>query len=67
MNVYDGFTYPSIFYRWPFRWFWKKYMCPQNKHLLDEVWSDSNWYLSCDVCNLEIHISKINKEYYDEP
>ena len=63
MSPYEGITYPRIFYNRVFRWFWKKYMCPKNKHLLDECWSPPDWYLFCDVCNLEIHISKINKEY----
>jgi len=64
MSPYEGITYPHLFYNNRLiRWFWKKYMCPQNKHVLDEVHSDVDWYLSCDICNIEIHINKINKEY----
>jgi len=63
MKQYRGVTYPKIFANRLIWWFWKKFMCPKEKHLLDECWSFNDWYLSCDACNLEIHISKINETY----
>ena len=63
MRKYKGITYPRIFDNRLAQWLWKRFMCPNHKHLLDEVWSDSGWYLSCDACNIEIHINKIDATY----
>ena len=63
MRMYKGFTYPKIFGNRLVWKLWKKYLCPKHIHLLDEVWSDSEWYLSCDACDIEIHISKVDETY----
>jgi hypothetical protein len=60
-SCYKGLTYPKILANRIVWWFWKKYMCPKGKHLLDECWSPPNWYLSCDACNLEVHINKVSE------
>ena len=57
---YIGITYPDIFYGRIRLWLWRRFMCPKNKHLFDEVWtSDEDHYLYCDACEMEIHIKGI--------
>lgn len=65
-DEYGGISYPfgTLLYKFNFFYkLWKKIMCPNGYHLLDEVLSygtgnkNSNvHYLVCDACNLEIHI-----------
>ena len=62
-NKYQGLTYPKAFDNRTVHWFFKKFMCPKGKHLLDECWSPHEWYFSCDACGLEIHIRKVDKKY----
>jgi len=41
---------------------WGRNMCKRGVHAFDEVWSGSDGhYLSCDVCGMEVYISKIVK------
>lgn len=62
---YRGVTYPKVFsYRWV-QCLWKKYLCPKDMHLLDEVMSMDSHYLVCDACDLEIHIERFNTEYME--
>lgn len=68
-NKYVGVTYPSFLGRWPLIWLWRKFMCPQHKHLLDEVWSPGHvegfheHYLCCDACQkITIVIEKVEVE-----
>lgn len=56
---YVGLTYPKIFSNKLARWLWKRYLCSKNCHLFDECMSDSYHYLSCDACELAVHISHI--------
>ena len=60
---YIGLTYPKILDNRFMLWLWKRFMCPKEKHLFDECESDSDWYLSCDACGLEVHIDRVNREY----
>lgn len=62
---YSGITYPKIFSGKIVRWLWKQFMCKRGRHLLDECWSFDEWYLSCDACNLMIHIDKIQDDYVE--
>ena len=39
--------------------FYKEINCKKGVHLFDEVWSLEEHYLHCDICGLEVHISKI--------
>ena len=66
MNKYRGITYPKFLRGRIVHRLWKRFMCPRNRHLFDEVWSPSSveyvaddHYLYCDACELEIHIKKI--------
>ncbi|KKN91207.1 hypothetical protein LCGC14_0220750 [marine sediment metagenome] len=65
LNDYMGITYPSFLYWRIWRrtvWYlWKKFLCPKNVHLFDEVLS-SEHTLVCDVCGLCVHISIIETE-----
>ena len=38
---------------------WKNSNCINGVHLFDEVLSESDHYLHCDACGMEVHISKI--------
>jgi len=60
MSKYVGITYPSFLYNRVVHWLWKRYMCPRNRHLFDEVWAVDEHYLYCDACELEVHIKSIN-------
>jgi acetone carboxylase gamma subunit len=64
MIKYIGITYPKILANKLVWWLWRRFMCPNNKHLLDECASLDDWYLSCDACGLEVHINQVNREYY---
>ena len=63
---YIGLTYPKIFTNAPALWLWQRFMCPNKKHLFDEVlsyWGEPNdpqHYLSCDACGLRVDISEIH-------
>ena len=59
MSRYRGITYFKFLQNRFFRWLFKKYFCKRDIHLLDECESDKDHYLSCDACQLEIHIEKI--------
>ena len=66
LEKYRGVTYPHFLdYAWV-RWLWKRWMCPKNKHLLDECADLETHFLSCDACNLEIHIANFDDTYVDE-
>lgn len=58
-NSYRGISYPKIFNSKLVRIIWKKYMCPKEIHLFDEVWSVDSHYLCCDACELMVHIKEI--------
>jgi len=53
---YIGITYPAILGKRPIRSIWKKFMCPKNIHIFDEVLSDHH-YLICDACNFKVDIT----------
>ena len=58
---YIGLTYPKIFSGRIGLWLWRRFMCPKNKHLFDEVWaSEDCHYLYCDACGIEVHITGIS-------
>jgi len=61
MNNYRGITYFKFLDNEYIHRIWKKLFCPKNIHLLDEVGGNDH-YLSCDACDLEVHIKEI-KEY----
>ncbi len=64
-NKYIGITYPG-FLGWKFiRTLWKKFMCPRNMHIFDEVLSDKH-YLVCDSCDFEIEITIPKGSSHDE-
>lgn len=60
-NNYHGITYPDFIDNWDSDSinFWKNNFCSKGYHLFDEVKSDTDHYLHCDICELEVHISKI--------
>jgi hypothetical protein len=45
---------------------WKKERCSNGIHLWDEVLSDDEHYLSCDVCNLVVNIRSIDKSWVED-
>lgn len=53
---YHGLTYPGYFV--PFRWLWKRWLCPRKCHLFGEVLSIEH-YLHCDCCGLVVVIERI--------
>lgn len=59
---YRGISYPSFLSNTFILWFWRRFMCPRNYHLFDEVESDKH-YLVCDCCQLMIYIESINDKY----
>ena len=65
-KTYRGITYPQIFWwDWQFK-IWKKIMCKRNIHLWDEALSGGppyEHYLSCDACELMLHIDKFDDTY----
>ena len=64
-SPYKGLTYPHVLAKKIIWRIWRGYFCKRNIHLFDEVWSDSDWYLSCDACGLEVHIKKIDETYVE--
>ncbi len=58
---YRGLSYPGILLRWAWQVFiWRRFFCQREIHLFDEVWSgggDAPHYLSCDACELVVHIA----------
>ena len=77
---YYGLTYPPLLKKGLFGWMWKKFCCPRNMHLFDEVVTATEGgvpghYLNCDCCELVVEIGrvmtsdevteKINKFYDD--
>lgn len=63
-NEYCGITHnipQYLFERALFLKQWKEECCPKGKHLFDEVWSQTDHYLHCDICGMEVHISHIIK------
>lgn len=59
--MYKGISYPFgelLCRNWILK-LWKKYCCPKEYHLLDEVYSDNQHYLYCDACELRINIDLI--------
>uniref|UniRef100_A0A6M3J039 Uncharacterized protein n=1 Tax=viral metagenome TaxID=1070528 RepID=A0A6M3J039_9ZZZZ len=62
-NNYYGISYPKFLRHKIILKLWRKLMCKRGRHLLDECWSLDDWCLSCDACDLEIHIDKIDDKY----
>jgi hypothetical protein len=58
---YYHITYPSILDHIWILDLWKKYMCPNGCHLLDEVWSIESHSLFCDACEIDIPITGVYK------
>lgn len=58
---YRGITYPKIFDNKLSRSLWKRFLCPRNIHLFDEVLSEEH-YLHCDACGLDVHILGFEEE-----
>lgn len=61
-NKYVGITHPlsdDIIDNETFIEAWKKTNCIIGIHAFDEVWSLEDHYLYCDICGMEVHISKI--------
>lgn len=59
---YVGLTY-SDFLDWGIwrrlvKRLWKRFCCPKNVHMFDEVFSGEH-YLACDACGLKVHIALI--------
>lgn len=59
-------TYPGLFQNSLMLNIWKNIFCPAGWHLFDELQSMDDHYLSCDACDLAIHISKNNTGLYAE-
>ena len=62
INKYIGITHPindDMIENKDFCTAWKKTNCANGVHLFDEVWSIEDHCLHCDVCGMEVHISKI--------
>ncbi len=66
LKEYRGVTYPSFLCHSWILWLWRKFMCPKNIHLLDECASLDDHFLSCDACNLEIHIANFDDTYVEK-
>ena len=63
---FRGITYFHFLgHEWIY-WLWKKWFCPKNIHLLDECESGDDHYLSCDACNLEVHIDRFDETYVEK-
>ncbi len=68
MSKYIGITYPKILTNKYALKLWKRFMCKNNKHLFDEVWSiwgepdDPQHYLYCDACGFSVNISERKEE-----
>ncbi len=58
---YKGISYPTFLDNRPVQWLWKKFMCPRNFHLFDEVLSIDH-SLSCDACGLQVKVDVIMTE-----
>ena len=61
-NKYTGITHPiedDMIENKVFCESWKQSNCREGIHLFDEVWSLEHHYLHCDVCGMEVHISKV--------
>ncbi len=67
-DKYRGISYPPILAWQPFFWLWRKFACPRDWHLFDEVLSGayakgvSGHHLVCDACGLHVGISEILTE-----
>ena len=62
INKYVGITHPiqeALTENNEFCEAWKLSNCSQGIHAFDEVWALEHHYLHCDVCGMEVHISKI--------
>ena len=61
INKYVGITHPfgDIVEDDTFCEAWKISNCKHGVHAFDEVWALEHHYLHCDVCGMEVHISKI--------
>jgi len=57
--IYYGITYPKIFRGKIALYLWRRFNCRRNMHLFDEVSSNTDHYLSCDACELEVHINRV--------
>ncbi len=62
INKYIGITHPiqeMLIENEVFCESWKTTNCAEGIHVFDEVFSDESHYLHCDVCGIEVHISKV--------
>ena len=62
INHYLGITHPlgyDIIQNKEFNEAWKQANCKIGIHAFDEVLSEDKHYLHCDICGIEVHISKI--------
>jgi hypothetical protein len=62
INKYIGITHPlgdDIIGHKEFSEAWKLANCKTGIHAFDEVWSIDSHYLHCDICGMEVHISKV--------
>lgn len=64
---FHNLSYPGFLDNKLAKWFWKKWYCPQNMHLFDEVLSSSEagtpgHYLGCDCCGLVVEIGRVFTE-----
>lgn len=60
-NKYIGITHPigPVVEDPTFCEAWKQANCKVGIHAFDEVWALEHHYLHCDVCGMEVHISKV--------
>ncbi len=65
MTAYRGITYPVPLGWQPFFWLWRRFCCPREMHLLDEVESLAfeDHSLVCDACHLRINIAGFDTTY----
>lgn len=59
---YYGITYPQFLCKSWILNLWRRFLCKRNMHLFDECFS-SKHYLSCDACDLMVHIDSIETTY----
>ena len=58
MTYYRGYSHPKILQNRFGWWLWKKFQCPKENHLWDEVWTPEEHYFSCDACGKEVLIGE---------
>lgn len=60
---YHGITYFKFLDNLWIQNLWRKYFCKRNIHLFDESISLESHSLSCDACDLNVDIEKIDTQY----